>query len=99
MLWLTEMEQKGEALTIKGRANTLPAVSDFVANLGASNILAKPLDADTEVETLQPAQGQPGIELYKFTVRATVDKTAVTKPAANPSAPVAGGGGGGAAAR
>lgn len=101
MLWLTDMEQKGETLTIQGRANTLPAVSDFVANLGESPILTKPLDlADTQVETLQAVQGQPGVELYKFTVKATIDpaaaKPVTTKPAA---APVAGGGGGGAAVR
>ena len=102
MLWLTDMEQKGDVLTIQGRANTLPAVSDFVANLGESPILAKPLDlADTQVETLQAAQGQPGVELYKFTVKASIDRAAAmkaetTKPVA---APAAGGGGGGAAAR
>ena len=102
MLWLTDMEQKGETLTIQGRANTLPAVSDFVANLGESPILTKPLDlADTQVETLQPLQGQPGVELYKFTVKASIDRVAAakvdtTKPVA---APGAGGGGGGATVR
>ena len=102
MLWLTDMEQKGETLTIQGRANTLPAVSDFVANLGESPILTKPLDlADTQVETLQPVQGQPGVELYKFTVKASIDRAAAakvdtTKPVA---VPAAGGGGGGAAVR
>jgi type IV pilus assembly protein PilN len=103
MLWLIDMEQKGDVLTIQGRANTLPAVSDFVANLGESPILTKPLDlADTQVETLQAMQGQPGIELYKFTVKASIDRAAAAKvepakPDAAPAAP--GGGGGGAAAR
>jgi type IV pilus assembly protein PilN len=103
MLWLIDMEQKGDVLTIQGRANTLPAVSDFVANLGESPILTKPLDlADTQVETLQAMQGQPGIELYKFTVKASIDRVAAAKvepakPGAAPAAP--GGGGGGAAAR
>jgi type IV pilus assembly protein PilN len=103
MLWLVDMEQKGDVLTIQGRANTLPAVSDFVANLGESPILTKPLDlADTQVETLQAIQGQPGIELYKFTVKASIDPAAAAKvqPATPGGAPAApGGGGGGAAAR
>src|SRR5688572_25060882 len=100
MLWLTEMEQKGDALTIQGRANTLQAIADLVTNLGNSALLVKPLDMQNEVETLQAVQGQPGVELYKFTVRANVDRATATKPATKPaSAPVAGGGGGGAAAR
>ena len=100
LLWLTEMEQKGDALTIQGRSNTLIAVSDFVANLGGSDMVAKPVDFDTQVEMLQGAQGQPGVELYKFTVRAKVDPAAATKSGTKPVAtPVAGGGGGGAAVR
>jgi type IV pilus assembly protein PilN len=101
LLWLTDMEQKGETLTIQGRANTLPAVSDFVANLGESPILTKPLDlADTQVETLQAAQGQPGVELYKFTVKASIDSAAAkTANTAKPVAAPAGGGGAGTSAR
>ena len=97
LLWLTDMEQKGTALTIQGRANVLPATADFVTNLKASTLL-KDIELKTEVETLQPAQGQAAIELYKFTVTAELDKTAAAKPGAPGGAP-AGGGGGGAAAR
>ena len=97
LLWLTDMEQKGTALTIQGRANVLPATADFVTNLKASTLL-KDIELKTEVETLQPAQGQAAIELYKFTVTAELDKTAGAKPGAPGGAP-AGGGGGGAAAR
>lgn len=96
MLWLTDMEQKGTALTIQGRSNTLAATADFVTNLKTSGLLAE-LDMDTQVETMQPVQGQAGVELYKFTVRAAVNKTPA-QPAAAPSASP-GGGGGGAAAR
>jgi type IV pilus assembly protein PilN len=100
MLWLTDMDQKGDALTIQGRCNTLIAAADFVTNLGNSNVLTKPIELDTQVEVLQAAQGQPGIELYKFTVRAKVDPAAAAKSGTKPaSAPVAGGGGGGAAVR
>jgi type IV pilus assembly protein PilN len=101
LLWLTDMEQKGDALTIQGRSNTLAATADFVTNLGNSVLLVKPIDMDTEVETLQGAQGQSGVELYKFTVRATLNKAEALKAsaAAPASAPAGGGGGGGAAAR
>jgi len=100
MLWLTDMDQKGDALTIQGRCNTLIAAADFVTNLGNSNVLTKPIELDTQVEVLQASQGQPGVELYKFTVRAKVDPAATAKNGTKPaSTPVAGGGGGGAAAR
>ena len=102
LLWLTDMEQKGDALTIQGRSNTLAATADFVTNLGNSILLVKPIDMDTEVEALPAgAQGQPGVELYKFTVRATLSKAEALKASATApaSGPAAGGGGGGAAAR
>jgi type IV pilus assembly protein PilN len=102
LLWLTEMEQKGDALTIQGRSNTLGATADFVTNLKASTLIAGDPELNTEVETLPAgAQGQPGAEIYKFTVRATLNKAeAITASATAPAAvPAAGGGGGGAAVR
>jgi type IV pilus assembly protein PilN len=100
MLWLTELEQKGEALTIQGRANTLGATADFVTNLKSSTLIAGDPDFETGVETLPAAQGQPGVELYRFKVTATLNKAdAIKAPTAAPTAPPAGGGGGGAAAR
>ena len=101
MLWLTEMEQKEDVLTIQGRANTITATSDFVANLANSELLVKPLDMRNEIETLAATQAQPGVELYKFTVRASVNRAAATTKSGTQPAngPAAGGGGGGAAAR
>jgi type IV pilus assembly protein PilN len=100
LLWLTEMEQKGDALTIQGRANTLGAIADFVTNLAASELLVKPLDMENQVEPLQVAQGQPAVEIYRFKVTANLDRAAATKSETAPAAaPVAGGGGGGSAAR
>ena len=99
MLWLTDMEQKGQALTIQGRSNTLAATADFVSNLKNSSLLTD-LDMQTEIETLQTVQGQPSVELYKFTVRATLNKAdAVKPPTSAPANAPAGGGGGGSAAR
>ena len=36
MLWLTDLQQEGPAVTIQGRSTTLIALSDFVGNLGTN---------------------------------------------------------------
>jgi type IV pilus assembly protein PilN len=100
LLWLTDMEQKGDALTIQGRANTLGATADFVTNLKNSILIAGDPELETGVENVQGTQGQPGVELYKFKVVAALNKADGLK--AVPPVPAgvpAGGGGGGAAAR
>jgi type IV pilus assembly protein PilN len=101
MLWLVDMELKGDALTIQGRGNTMIAVASLVANLENTTLLAKPVDVvEAVTETLQPLPGQPGVELIKFTVRANIDKAGAAKSGtATAVAPAPGGGGGGAAAR
>jgi type IV pilus assembly protein PilN len=67
MLWLTTMEQQGLAdVTIKGRATTLIAVSDFVANLDATTFFKKPIDI---IET-KAQRDQAGTDLVDFTVKA-----------------------------
>jgi type IV pilus assembly protein PilN len=97
MLWLTDMDQKGDALTIQGRSTTLIAVADLIANLGTSRLIAKPVElVESQVETLQPVPGQSGVELMKFTVRAGLKKAEAGK---SPNATAAGGGGGGVAVR
>ena len=77
MLWLTDLEQKGSDVTIQGQSTTLIALSDFVGNLGSVPLLQKPIEiVDSKVETVTPT-GQPdksgaGVDLIKFTVRATL---------------------------
>jgi Tfp pilus assembly protein PilN len=100
MLWLTDMDQKGETITIQGRSTTINAVTDFIANLRNSDLLLKStIDAETLAETLQGTPTQPAVELVKFKVTASLNKAAAAKPGAPAGAPAAGGGGGGAAAR
>ena len=73
MLWLTDFEQKGDALTIQGQSTTLISLSDFVGNLGATPLLLKPIEiADSKVETVAGTGGAAaaGIDLIKFTVKA-----------------------------
>jgi type IV pilus assembly protein PilN len=91
MLWLTLMTQDAQQVTIEGRSTTLIALSDFVGNLGSSDLLLKPIEI---VESqVQPAS-TTSPELVSFTVRAQINT-----PAA-PEAGAAGRGarGGGAAA-
>jgi type IV pilus assembly protein PilN len=72
MLWLTEMAQDGDAVTIQGRSTTLVALSDFVGSLGNGALLQKPIEIVNS--QVQPAAtttpGQQGVELISFTVRA-----------------------------
>jgi type IV pilus assembly protein PilN len=71
MLWLTELNQDANSVTITGRSTTLIALSDFVGNLGTNAVLQKPIEiVKSEVEPATSAPGQPGVELIQFTVRA-----------------------------
>ena len=88
MLWLVLMTQDAEQITIEGRSTTLIALSDFVGNLGSSDLLRKPIEI---VESqVQPATTNSP-ELVSFTVRAQINT-----PAA-PEAGAAGRGGRGGA--
>src|SRR6267378_7501042 len=58
MLWLTDLEQKGNDVTIQGQSTTLISLSDFVGNLGGIPLLQKPIEiVDSKVETVT---GGPG---------------------------------------
>lgn len=73
MLWLTEMVQEGNALTISGRSMTLISLSDFVGNLGRSPLLTKPIEiVQSQVESVSPRGGQAGqsVEVITFEVKA-----------------------------
>jgi type IV pilus assembly protein PilN len=97
MLWLTDLDQSGETLTIQGRATTLIAISRLVGNLGNSELLVKPIEiVDSQVEALQAGAGAP-VDVIRFTVRANIRKPAPPKPvtAAAPATPAPGGRAGG----
>jgi type IV pilus assembly protein PilN len=94
-LWLTNLDQVGEVLTIQGRSMTLPAVSRLVNNLGSSELLVKPIEiVDTQVEAL-PGAAAGTVDVIRFTVKANVKKPA-PKPvvAAAPATPAGGRAGG-----
>ena len=77
MLWLTDLEQKGNDVTMQGQSTTLISLSDFVGNLGSTPLLQKPIEiVNSTVETVSPT-GQPttaagGVDVIKFTVKATL---------------------------
>lgn len=80
MLWLTQMDQAGDSVTIEGQSTTLIALSDFVGNLGNGNVLQKPIElVNSQVENVGGTGQQSGVELIRFTVKAQL---AGTTPAA-----------------
>jgi type IV pilus assembly protein PilN len=90
-LWLTNIDQSPEGVTIEGRSTTVPALTAFVTNLGSSPLLQKPIeivDAKQEAETASGQQAA-GVELVRFTVRAQIAKPAApaAAPAPAPGAP------------
>jgi len=67
MLWLTQLEQKGDNVTIDGRCTSLTSLSDFVDNLAKSGWFKKPVEiADSQVEAVQGA----GTDVIRFSVKA-----------------------------
>ena len=98
MLWLTTMTQDAMQITIEGRSTTLIALSDFVGNLGSSDLLRKPIEIVQS--QVQPATGggrgaAATPELVAFTVRAQIN----TPAAPEAEAPARGRGARGAGAR
>jgi type IV pilus assembly protein PilN len=85
-LWLTSMAQKDKEYTIDGRATSLTALSDFVANLEGSNWFKKPVEiVDSQVEP-NPQAG----DLVRFTIRAqfeNLDAPSAPAPAGRGAAP------------
>lgn len=73
-LWLTELAQKGDELTLTGMTTSLTGVSDFGANLESSAWFRKPVDIIDSEMFADPRVG----DLVKFSVKATVN---------NPEAP------------
>ena len=63
MLWLTEIKEQGDTLTISGRCTALTAVSDFYTNLAASGYF-KAVDIGETVAETAPGGGTG--ELTRF---------------------------------
>jgi type IV pilus assembly protein PilN len=68
LLWLTEMKQHDDLVTIDGECTSLTALSDLVAHLEASSYFKKPVEL-VGSET-QPARAGESQDLIKFTIKA-----------------------------
>ena len=65
-LWLLELRQEDEGVFVVGRARTLTALSDFIANLEGSGQVAPPVEIlDSHLEDA------PQGEVVRFELRAT----------------------------
>jgi len=89
-LWLTEMAQKGDDVTLHGMTTSLTGLSDFVANLESSAWFKKPVDIiDSQVD----ASNKTG-EMFKFSLKAVFSNPDAPAPpvpqrGAKPGAPAA----------
>jgi len=72
MLWLTQLTQQDEDVTIEGRSTSLIGLSDFVGNLGRTDLFSKPIEIiDSQVERGAVASGTgSNLDLVRFTVKA-----------------------------
>lgn len=68
LLWLTEMKQHEDVITIDGQCTSLTALSDLVARLEASPYFKKPVELVGS--QTQPASAGQSEELIKFTIKA-----------------------------
>jgi len=69
MLWLTDIKQQGNDVTISGRCTSLTALSDFVENLRIGGYFKPPEILDSQVDPSQPIAGGT---LTRFSVKATI---------------------------
>jgi type IV pilus assembly protein PilN len=83
-LWLTEMIQKGQEVTLVGVTTSMSGVSDFLANLEGSAWIKKPVDIIDSEMSSDPKTG----DLVKFSVKATINNPEAPAPPA-PAGPVA----------
>jgi type IV pilus assembly protein PilN len=82
MLWLASLVQDGQQVTIEGRSTTLIALSDFVGNLGNTELLQKPIEiVNSQVQPATGAGLQATPELIQFTVRAQITPSEQPEPA------------------
>ncbi|MEX1130236.1 MAG: PilN domain-containing protein [Vicinamibacterales bacterium] len=75
-LWLVEMTQQGENITLAGMTTSLTGLSDFVANLETSTWFHKPV----EIIDSQVVGDRTATELVQFSVRARVNNPEAPAP-------------------
>jgi type IV pilus assembly protein PilN len=83
MLWLTELKQAGDDVTIDGRTTVLTSLTDFVTNLEASGYFKKSIDIVNT--TTEPGSAQAP-EMIKFTIKASFQQPGARPAVATPGA-------------
>jgi type IV pilus assembly protein PilN len=66
-LWLTELSQKGQEITLAGMTTSMTGLSDLIAGLESSSWFKKPVDIIDSQVASDPKSG----DLVKFSVKAT----------------------------
>jgi type IV pilus assembly protein PilM len=86
-LWLTTLEQKGPGeITLQGTTTSLTSLSDFVGNLEASGLFARPVEIlGSQVDSRGSRPGADAADLVRFTVKGTFQGPGAPPPA--PPAP------------
>ena len=90
-LWLTELKQVGQDITISGFGTSMTALSDFIVNLESTNRFKKPVEI---VDSQAQADKKTDTELVRFSIKAVYFDPDAPQPAA-PAAPAKPGGRGG----
>lgn len=67
MVWLTELKQTDEAVTIDGRCTALTSLSDFIASLEASGYFRRSIEI---MSSQSEALATPPGEVVKFSIKA-----------------------------
>jgi type IV pilus assembly protein PilN len=81
-LWLTEVTQKGQEITLAGMTTSMTGVSDFLASLEASAWFKRPVDIIDSEMSSDPKTG----DLVKFSVKATIHNPEAPAPLPAPGA-------------
>lgn len=76
-LWLTEMSQKGQEITLAGMTTSMTGLSDLIAGLESSSWFKKPVDIIDSQVASDPKTG----DLVKFSVKATFHDPDAPAPA------------------
>jgi type IV pilus assembly protein PilN len=75
-LWLTDLRQVGTDFTVTGFAASLPAVSDFVANLESTKWFKRPVEILDSQVTTDPKAG----DLVRFSIKGVLNDPELPPP-------------------
>ncbi len=71
LLWLTQIKQSGQDMTITGRCTAATALSDFVGNLELGGYFKKPVEIN-EMQVDSTQRGAGGVDVIRFSIKASI---------------------------